>query len=57
MNTNEHKAFYLKKLGQKEFDKLAVRAATPDPNVDEKLICIGLKLELQRLKDERKVVK
>lgn len=57
MNTKEHRALFEKRLGQKEFDLLAVRANTPQHDIDENLIRIGLKLELQKMREEREVLK
>jgi hypothetical protein len=56
MNTKEHKAFYIKKLGQKEFDLLAVRAATAQ-KLDLKSIRQWLKDQLETLRNNRQVLK
>lgn len=49
-NPHEHRELFLKRLGQKKYDALGVRARTP-AKVDEKLIVIALKEELRKLKN------
>lgn len=44
-----HRDFFLKRLGQTRLDALEVRAHTPQ-RVDEKLIALGLKETLKRMK-------
>ncbi len=51
-----YKAFKVKQLGQKAYDALEVRAKTPQ-KVDETEIALGLKLELQKLKENKKFLK
>lgn len=48
-NPAAHRDFFLKRLGEKRFDVLGVRARTPT-KIDEKLIVIALKEEMKRLK-------
>lgn len=48
MKTKEHRSFFENRLGPERFDLLAIRANTPQ-KVDEKLIAIGLKAELQEM--------
>ena len=55
-NPADHAAFFIKRLGNSRYDALGVRARTPQ-KVDEKVIAMGLKMELERLKNERKVLK
>ena len=52
MNTKEHKGFIIERIGEREFDLLAVRANTPT-KLDEKTIRMGLKLELKALKGRK----
>lgn len=47
-NPNEHRDFFFKRLGEKRFNALVVRAHTPQ-KIDEKLIIIWLKQELEKL--------
>jgi len=42
----EHVEFFKKRLGEKRFDALRLRAHTPQ-KVDEKMIAMGLKMELK----------
>lgn len=44
----EYTNFKIKQLGQNRFDELMVRAHTPQ-RVDEKLIAMGLKMELKKM--------
>lgn len=55
-NPYEHTEFFKKRLGQLKYDNLAIRANTPK-KVDETEIYLGLKLELQKMKEERMVLK
>lgn len=41
-NPQAHGEWFIKRLGDKKFDALGIRARTPT-KVDEKLICLGLK--------------
>jgi hypothetical protein len=51
-NPSEHSGFFLKRLGQKRYDNLTIRARTPQ-KVDEKAIAFRLKLELENLKQQK----
>lgn len=55
-NPQEHSEFFLKKLGKSRFDDLGRRARTPQ-KVDEKMIAMGLQMELDKLRSELKVLK
>jgi len=54
-NPQEHVDFFLKRLGKEKYDALFVRARTP-AKVDEKEIVLAFKLELEKMKGERKVL-
>ncbi len=51
----EHDAWFLKRLGQKRFDLLTLRANTPQ-KVDEKLIEMWLKKEIKKLEDAEPMI-
>lgn len=55
-NYQEHLNFFVKRLGIRKFELLEVRAQTPQ-RIDEPSIILGLNLELQKLKENRKVLK
>lgn len=55
-NPYDHAEFFKRRLGSQSYERLAIRANTPK-KVDETEIAIGLKLELQKLKENRKVLK
>jgi hypothetical protein len=50
-NPETHRAFFLKKLGQKKYDALVLRAHIP-AKVNEKLLAIAFKAELENMKHE-----
>lgn len=53
-NPPEHAQFFLKKLGLKRYDALCARARIPQ-RVDETAIALGYKMEIKKLKENRKV--
>lgn len=55
-NPYDHAEFFLKRLGKKKYVALAARANTPQ-KVDESEIILGLKMELKKLKENKKVLK
>ena len=55
-NPTDHCAFFLKRLGQDKYDKLSFRTNLLQ-RIDEKTIVMGLKIELKRMKEARKVLK
>lgn len=48
---NEHREFFLKKLGQKKYDALVLRAHTPT-KIDEKALVIAFKKELEMMNSQ-----
>lgn len=55
-NPAEHAAFFLKRLGPEKYDALGIRARMAQ-KVDESAVALGYKMELERLKLSRKVLK
>lgn len=55
-NPYDHAEIFLKRLGKEKYEALAVRANTPC-KIDEATITLGFKMELKRMKNERKVLK
>lgn len=47
-NPHEHRALWFKRLGEKAYDRLTLRANTPQ-KVDEKMVCLWLESELKRM--------
>lgn len=47
-NPELHRAFFLKRLGEKKYEALGRRARTPT-KVDEKLMALGLKIKLEEM--------
>lgn len=54
-NPYDHTEFFKRKIGEDNFNKLAVRASIPQ-RVDEKIIVIWLKEEIKKLNENKKVL-
>lgn len=55
-NPEEHRKFFVKRLGQARYDRLTVRANTPQ-RVDEHAIATALTLELAEMQAKRRETK
>lgn len=48
----EHRDFFFKRLGEKKYDALTIRANTPQ-RVDEKFIAMGIREQLRLIKNSK----
>lgn len=55
-NPHDHAEFFIRRLGQARYDALSIRAKIAQ-KADEKLICIWLRMELQAIKENKKVLR